>query len=54
VEERRAVHRILVGKRKDCHHLEDLGVDVRITLRLILKEQDGKSYVYWTVHHCDS
>jgi hypothetical protein len=29
---------IMVGKRKDCHHLEDLSVDVRIILRLILKE----------------
>jgi len=32
MEERRAVHGILVGKRKVCCHLEDLGVDVRITL----------------------
>ena len=35
---RRAVHRILVGKRKDFRHLADLGADVRIILRLILKE----------------
>jgi hypothetical protein len=32
MEERRAVHGILVGKCKDCRHLEDFGVDVRITL----------------------
>jgi len=38
MEQRKAVHGILVGKCEDCHHLEDLGVDVRITLSLILKE----------------
>jgi len=42
MEDRRAVHGILVEKCKDCHHLEDLGVDVRIILRLILKELGGK------------
>jgi hypothetical protein len=36
--ERIAGHGILVGKHKEWHHLEDLGVDVRIILRLILKE----------------
>jgi hypothetical protein len=34
VGERRAVRGILVGKRKGCRHLEDLVVDVGITLRL--------------------
>ena len=38
--ERRGVYRVLVGKPEGKNHLEDLGVDGRITLRWIFRKWD--------------
>jgi hypothetical protein len=38
--DRRGVYRVLVGKLKERHHLEDPGVDGRIILRWILGKWD--------------
>jgi len=38
--ERRGVYRVLVGKPEGRNHLEDTGVDGRITLRWILRKWD--------------
>jgi hypothetical protein len=42
--EKRDVYRFLVRKTGGQNHLEDLGVDGRITLKWILKEWDGAAW----------
>ena len=40
IEERRGVHRVLLGKHEEKNHLEDPGVDGRIILRWIFRKWD--------------
>jgi len=42
IGETRSAYRILVGKPEERDHLEDLGVDGRITLEWILDKFIGK------------
>jgi len=39
--EKRGVYRVLVGKPGGKRHLEDLGIDRRIVLKLIFKKRHG-------------
>jgi hypothetical protein len=36
--------RVLVGKPNKGYHLEDLGIDAKITLKFILKERTGRTW----------
>ena len=47
--ENRSVCKFLVGKPEEKNHLEDLRVDVRAILRLILRKWHGK---LWTKFVC--
>ena len=40
--EKRGVYRVLVGKPDGKRHLEDLGIDRKIILKLILEERHGQ------------
>jgi len=40
--ERRGAYKILVGKQKESDHLEDLGIDGMIILKLFLKNKMGR------------
>jgi hypothetical protein len=40
--ERRGIYRVLVGNLRERDHLEDLGVDGMIILKLILKKWNGR------------
>jgi hypothetical protein len=46
MKEKRNVYSILVGKTEEKRHLQDPGVGEIMTLKLILKKQDGRM---WTV-----
>jgi hypothetical protein len=43
MEERKGVYRVLVGRPETKKYLEDLEVDVRITLKLDFKKREGKA-----------
>jgi hypothetical protein len=40
--DRRGAYRVLVGNLRERGHLEDLGTDGRIILKLIFKKWDGE------------
>jgi hypothetical protein len=44
VGDRRPAYRILVGRPKGRNHLEYLGVDGRIILKLVFNKWDGESW----------
>jgi len=41
--DRRRANMVLVGKLRERGHLEDLGIDGRITSKWIIKKGDGKA-----------
>ena len=43
LEDRRRAHRVLVGRPEGRDHLEDPGVDGRITLKWIFRKWDGEA-----------
>jgi hypothetical protein len=42
--ERRSAHRVLIGRPEGKSHLENLGVDGWIILKLIFRKWDGKTW----------
>jgi len=43
VGNRRRANMVLVGKLRERDHLEDLGIDGRITAKWVIKKGDGKA-----------
>jgi hypothetical protein len=42
--EKRGACKVLVGDLRERDHLEDVGVDVRIILKLVFKKWDGEAW----------